>query len=99
MPKLGFLGDTTIEEKLDFIAVLETARDDFSHADLKNMCRGKHFLWSCTTPRGRSGGILMGLNLDTYDTGTISHGDFYLKFKLKNRDDGYNHGCLWCCTR
>jgi hypothetical protein len=35
---------------------------------------------------GRSGGILLGVDLDTFDIGTIDECDFYVKFHLCNKD-------------
>jgi hypothetical protein len=35
---------------------------------------------------GRSGGILLGIDLDTFDIGVIDEGAFYIKFHLCNKD-------------
>jgi hypothetical protein len=42
-------------------------------------------VWHWTEPHGRSGGILLGVNLDVMDVGSIDDGDFFLKFGLKDR--------------
>ncbi|WVZ54678.1 hypothetical protein U9M48_005442 [Paspalum notatum var. saurae] len=59
LAKKPFLVDTTKEQHLDFIALLET------------------------------GGILLGVNLDSYDIGSIEEGDFYVKFRLRNKEDEF----------
>jgi hypothetical protein len=46
-------------------------------------------LWDWTPPRGRSGGILLGINKDKFDVLDIKHGDFLLKFKLRNKEDNF----------
>jgi hypothetical protein len=38
---------------------------------LKNLCTGKEFLWHFKRPRGHSGGMLLGVNLLTFDIGEI----------------------------
>jgi hypothetical protein len=35
-------------------------------------------VWHWTAPHGRSGGILLGVNLDVLDVGNIDDGDFFL---------------------
>jgi hypothetical protein len=40
-------------------------------------------------PRGRSGGIVIGVNANILNIGSIVDGDFYTKFLLKNKEDGF----------
>jgi hypothetical protein len=40
-------------------------------------------------PHGRSGGILLGVDLTVFDIGSIDEGDFYVKFTLRNKDYDY----------
>ncbi|KAJ1277053.1 hypothetical protein BS78_05G264400 [Paspalum vaginatum] len=87
--KFRFLSDLTLEKNLDFIAVSESGKKECSHNFLKNLCAGKDFLWHCKPPTGRSGGMLVGVNLLTYDIGEIEEGIFFVKFKLRNKSDGY----------
>ena len=47
------------EERIDFIAILETRKDDFPSHLLKTLCAGSDFLWSWVAPQGQSGGILV----------------------------------------
>jgi len=77
MKKFRFLSDTTLEKSLDFIALSEVGRRDYSQSFLKNLCVGKDFLGHCKSPSGRSSGILMGINLTTFDIGEIEEGDFF----------------------
>jgi hypothetical protein len=41
---------------------------------------------SYSTLHGRSGDILVGVDLDTFDIGAIDEGDYYVKFHLCNKD-------------
>ncbi|WVZ52923.1 hypothetical protein U9M48_003922 [Paspalum notatum var. saurae] len=51
--------------------------------------KGRDFLWHCKPPVGWSGGMLMGINLLTFDTGEIEEGDFFIKFKVRNKVDDF----------
>jgi hypothetical protein len=64
--KPKFISDLTKENNLDFIAVSETRRSDFLLRFLKNLCSGRDYLWHSKAPRGRSGGMLLGVNLQIF---------------------------------
>jgi len=89
LAKHRFLADLVKEEQINFIALSETGIDDFSDHILKNLCGGRQFLWHCMAPHGRSGGILLGVDLDIFDIGAIAEGDFYVKFTLRYKTDGF----------
>jgi hypothetical protein len=40
-------------------------------------------------PHGRSGGILLGVDLSVFDIGAIAEGDFYVGFTLRCKSDGF----------
>jgi hypothetical protein len=71
------------------MAILETGRSSFTDPFLKNLCAEKNFLWLNKDPQGRSGGILVGLELDVFDIGAIDEGDFYVKFHLCNKENNF----------
>ena len=89
MAKHRFLSDLVKEEQINFIALSETGRDDFPDHVLKNLCAGRDFLWHSMAPHGRSGGILLGVDLQVFDIGAIAEGDFYVKFTLRCKNDGF----------
>jgi hypothetical protein len=82
----GFILETTREQNLDFICLQEMGRNDFK---LKHFCACKNFIWSWSHPKGICGGILVSVNVDKFDIADITHGDFYLKFKLRNINDSF----------
>lgn len=47
---------------------------------LNHLCGGRNFLWHISSLEGRSGGILLGVNPQVYDIGSIDAGDFFVKF-------------------
>jgi hypothetical protein len=87
--KPRFLFDSTREHQLDFISLLKTKTKDFNSQELSHFCANKNFQWSWAPPKGHSGGILVGVNLEKFDVQNIVQGDFYLKFKLKNKADNF----------
>jgi hypothetical protein len=50
---------------------------------------GGGILLPCKKPRGWSGGILLGIDLDSFDIGAIDEGDVYIKFHLCNKDSNF----------
>jgi exonuclease III len=84
-----FLFEIMRENHLDFIAILESKRNEFTMQELSHFCAGKNYSWSWTAPRGRSGGILLKMNLDCFNIDQIIHGNFFVKFKLQNKCDNF----------
>jgi exonuclease III len=76
--KHKFISDLTKENDLDFIALSEMRRTDFSPRFLKKMCLRRDYLWHSKVPRGRSGGMLLGVNLQFFDIGAIEEVTFIL---------------------
>ena len=89
LAKFRFLSDLSKEKNLDFIALLETGRKNFIDTELNNICGGKNFLWSWIDPKGRSGGILLGINPSVFYIGFISQGDYHIKIRMRNKVDGF----------
>jgi hypothetical protein len=46
-------------------------------------------LWHCKPPHGRSGGMFVGVNILTFDIGEIKEEDYFVKFKIRNKIDGF----------
>jgi hypothetical protein len=83
------MSDLTKEKSLDFIALLETGRKIFTSPFLENLCVGRDFIWHVKEPRGRSEGILLGIDLSRFYIGAIDEGDYYVKFHLCNKNDSF----------
>jgi hypothetical protein len=83
------VSDLTREQELCFIAISNTGRKGFSDSVLRNLCGGRNFLWHYKEPRGRLGGILLGIDLDTFYISAIDEGDFYVKFHLCNKNSNF----------
>lgn len=89
MAKHNFVSDIVKEQHLDFLAIMETDRSDFPASTLRHLCSGLDFMWHIMPPRGRSGGMILGVNATVFDIGSIIEGDFYCKFLVKNKEDGF----------
>jgi hypothetical protein len=89
LAKFRYLAELSRERKLDFIALSETGKKDFAQNTLAHICGGQNFFWHWSEPRGRSGGILLGMNLDVFDIGGIDEGEFHVKSLLRNKEDGF----------
>ena len=74
------------EHKLDIVALLETERSNFAAPFLRGLAIGRNYSWYCLPTRGRSGGILVGINNDTLCVKRVDAGDFCVKFHLRSND-------------
>jgi hypothetical protein len=55
------------DHNLDFVAISETRRRDFSQTLLDRLSGGLEFEWTSQPPRGWSGGIVLGVRADTME--------------------------------
>jgi exonuclease III len=84
-----FVKEAIREHRLDFIALLETGRSNFSITFLNQLAAGFKYTWFCLPPHGRSGGILVGINSDTLQVLKVSNGDYCVKLHIKCKNDGF----------
>ena len=87
--KRNFLHDLSVEKGLDFIAILETHKRDFSDEILNSFCADREFSWHWIPPKGRSGGILIGVNQQTFLVENVHLGEFHIKLHVENKYDGF----------
>ena len=71
------------DHNLDFVAISETGRRDFPVSVLNRISGGLDIHWYCHPPRGRSGGILLGVNSNSMDVLASSDEDFHIKFHIR----------------
>jgi hypothetical protein len=89
LAKYRYISDAVKEHNLDFIAVMETGKQDMSKTSLNRLSGGANFVWHCLPPKGRSGGILLGVNATVLDLSIVVEGEFYIKFHLCNKIDNF----------
>jgi hypothetical protein len=61
LAKHNYLSTLAKDHRLDFLAIFETGRDIFSGSTLRHISGGIDFLWHTMPPRGRSGGMILGI--------------------------------------
>jgi len=54
----------------------------------------RDFLWHRMAPRSRYGGMILGINLLTYDIGEIEEGDFFIHFKVHHKEDDFKFNLI-----
>jgi mannosylglycoprotein endo-beta-mannosidase len=84
-----FVSETIRDFKLDFFAISESGRDNFSAPFLNHISGGLDFQWYCVPPNGRSGGILVGINADTISVQNIVTGERCVKFYVTSKHDNF----------
>ena len=57
-------------------------RRDFPVSVLNRIVGGKDLHWYSHPPRGRSGGILLGVSSKSMEVLAVSEGDFHIKFHI-----------------
>ena len=89
MAKRRFLAKTSTDQNLDFIALLEIGRDNFTSQFLGTLAGGIDFDWHCLPPRGRSGGILQRVKCEALEEINVVRGDFAVMFRVRYKLDGF----------
>ena len=90
LAKRRFLADASLEHHLDFIALSETGRSNFTNQFLATLSGGLDFDWHCLPPRGRSGGVLLGVKCETLEVRSVVMGEFAVKFRVRSKADGFD---------
>jgi len=57
---------------------METRKKDMCTANLNRLSGGADYIWHCLPPRGRSGGILLGIDALNLELSLIVEGEFFL---------------------
>src|SRR5205809_8003699 len=89
LAKYRYIADIVKANNLDVIAVLETGKQDMSRSNLARLSGGVDFTWHYLPPRGRSGGILLGIKTSSMDVLAFSNGEFHIKFHVRNKADNF----------
>ena len=77
LAKYRYISEAIKEHNLDFVAVMETQKKDMSRANLNRLSGGADYIWHCLPPRGRSCGILLGINALNLELSLIVEGEFF----------------------
>ena len=83
--KFEFIPELINKEKVDFISLQETNKRQFGQNWLLSLSGNKLFKWISSPPNGRSGGLLVGFNLDTLDISDIQIKDFMIVCRVHHK--------------
>jgi hypothetical protein len=56
-----YIAESIKEHVLDFVAISETGKRNYSTSFLNRLSDGEDFVWVSRPPRGYSGGLLIGV--------------------------------------
>ena len=83
------IADCIKEHFLDFVAISETGKRDYSASLLNRLSGGEDFAWVSRPPHGRSGGILIGIRNSSLEILDETGGDFHIKLHIRNKSDNF----------
>jgi hypothetical protein len=82
-------------KKYKFLSDLtKDRRPSFSQHTLNTICVGRDFIWHCMAPKGRSGGMILGVHLLVFDVGDVEEGEFFIRFKLRHKEDDFKFNLI-----
>ena len=74
-----------LRERIDIVGLQETVKQEFSSQLLQEICGGLTFFWQWLPAKGRSGGILLGVKVDSLEMEDCSMGDFHIQMSVRDR--------------
>ena len=77
--------DYIFQEKVYVVGLQKTLREDFSDSFLHDLSGDLPFAWKWLLVRGRSGGILLGIKVDSLEMEDSSMGEFNIHMTIRNR--------------
>lgn len=81
-----------MQEDVDLVAVQETIKRDFSNKELKEMTGNQSFSWHWCAARGHSGGIILGVKEEDFESEAIHKGTYCLGCLVRDRRSNF---CYW----
>jgi hypothetical protein len=89
LAKHSHIADCCKDYNLDFVSIFETGKRNYSQSILNRLSAGLDFEWFLRPPRGRSGGLLVGIRSDTMDVLASSDGEYNIKLTIRNKADDF----------
>ena len=81
-----FLNNLIFEHKFHFIGLQETQQADIDDKTIRLIDPAGNYLWKWIPSKGKSGGILSGINTDIYDVGSFHEGKYILQLNIFDRE-------------
>jgi hypothetical protein len=77
LAKHSHIADCCKDFNLDFVAISEMDKCDYSQSLLNRLSGGNYFEWFSRPPRGRSGGLLVDVRSNTMDVLASSDWEYH----------------------
>lgn len=77
------------EHNLEVVGLQETVRETFTDRELLEIAGSRNFSWKWAPAKGRSGGILMGLNQDSLELEDFDIKDFCVVMSIRDRRSNF----------
>ena len=85
------LTDLINANEVDFIGLQETMKSSYTPSFFRKLDPHQRFMWDWNRSRGKSGGILLGVNRDKFDIIEVKHGRYTLQVNLFDK----SKSCSW----
>ena len=86
--------DLISRERLDFVGLQKTINASFTPAELRSIDPWGHFVWHSTPANGHSGGLLLGVNEDTFEVKSWSSCSFFIRVDVLQVDTSEHWACF-----
>jgi exonuclease III len=81
----GLVFKHVIQENLDIVGIQETIRQDFNDQELKEMSGTIDFAWKWSQAKGHSGGLLLGVKLESFEIEQVEVAGYFIGCLIRNR--------------
>lgn len=78
----SFLRNLILEHKFHFIGLQETMQEDIEEKIIGGIDPVETYLWKWIPSTGKSGGILVRINIEFLDVGGFTEGDYMLQMNI-----------------
>ena len=96
----GQVREYIFNEKVDIVGLQETVKHDFADHELCELAGGANFTWFWLAAKGKSGGILLGVKVDSLEVENHEVKEFSIGATIRDRLQLSMESphCLWLCT-
>lgn len=77
------------DHKLQMVGLQETMKESFSDKELVEIAGARDFTWQWLPPKGKSGGILMGICLESLELEDFSIHEFCIRMSVRDRKSNF----------
>jgi exonuclease III len=87
--KIEFLKELIRRKELILLVYNKLIKKSFEDSWLNSISGNRNFAWFWTPAKGRSGGLLVGIDFEVFDIRKVEKGDFMIKVLLAHKENGF----------